>query len=79
MHAFESALEIKNVSAASVQFILEPWGNEYVLRPGSTIRCEFQSATAMTIPVSHQDNVIMVEGSHELHSTGIWLDGQLVG
>lgn len=79
MFVFESAFEVKNNSDASIQFILEPWGNEVALQPGSTVRVEFRSCQLMTLPITHQNGRIIVEGWDNVEATGIWLDGELVG
>jgi hypothetical protein len=79
MSAFESAFEIKNTGDSSVQFILEPWGNEIAVSPGSTVRVGFRSHDLKTIPITHKNGCIVVEGWEGVEATGIWLDGELVG
>ncbi len=79
MDKYESAFEVKNTTTTNVTFILEPWGNEYELRPNSVIRVGFKSARFSDMPITHEEGRIIVEGWEDVESTGIWLDGQLVG
>jgi cytochrome c oxidase assembly protein Cox11 len=79
MSKYELALEFKNTNTASVTFILEPWGNEYEVHPGSVIRVGFKSAKFVDLPILHEEGRIVVEGSEGVESTGIWMDGELVG
>ena len=33
----------------------------------------------MTVPITHENDIVVIEGTDEVAPTGIWLDGQLVG
>jgi hypothetical protein len=79
MCSYVSAFELKNTSETCIQFVLEPWGNECMLNPGSMVRVEFRSPHWETLPISHRDDRIIVDGSEMTEAIGIWLDGELVG
>lgn len=79
MSVFESAFEVTNTSNLLVQFILEPWGNAIELKPGATVRVGFRSEHIRSINITHQDGRIVIDGWDGAESTGVWLDGILVG
>lgn len=79
MHEFETSIEIKNNSEDSVLFSLEPWGDQCVLKSGSTVRVTFRSRRVQSIPVTETDNGIVVEGVEGVEVIGVWLDGLLIG
>ena len=77
--SIEYSLDLKPTGAKPLKVILEPWGDEHILQPGSVIKLSFNAPLLTTIPITHENEVVIIEGTEEVVPTGIWLDGQLIG
>jgi hypothetical protein len=79
MNRYECAIEIANKDGLSLVLIIEPWGNEFELKKGQAARIVFSSSVLQTIPITHLENTVVIEGVEGLQLAGIWIDGELAG
>jgi hypothetical protein len=59
---YRLSVEITNRSERSMIVYVEPWGDEFEIRPVECIRVDILSPSFRAIPVSHGSNSITVEG-----------------
>jgi hypothetical protein len=59
---YRLSVEITNRSERSMIVYVEPWGDEFEIRPVECIRVDILSPNFRAIPVSHGSNSITVEG-----------------
>jgi LEA14-like dessication related protein len=79
MNECELVIELKVLTDKPLSLIVEPWGNEYDLHLNDIVRIGFKGRELKTIPIDHQPDCIVVEGAEGVESTGIWINGVLVG
>ncbi len=56
------SVEITNRSENPMTLYVEPWGNEFELRPLEFIRVDILAPTLRAIPISYGTNSIAIEG-----------------
>ena len=59
---YRLSVEVTNRSANPVTVYVEPWGDEFELRPMECIRVDLLAPTVRAIPISCGTNSITVEG-----------------
>jgi hypothetical protein len=59
---YRLSVEITNRSERSMIVYVEPWGDEFEIRPVECIRVDILSPSFRPIPVSHGAHSITVEG-----------------
>lgn len=67
-------LSVLNSTEATIEFVLEPWGDTHPLSPGSTLTVEVIDSDSGTVEVELQSGRIIVCGPYG--NVRLLLDGQ---
>lgn len=57
-----SSVDIRNQSEGTMTLHVEPWGDEFELRPSEGLRVDVLAPTARAIPISYRGDSVTVEG-----------------